>query len=280
MPNPTCLLPPLRQPSTQIVKPATKTINNPEIKSLVKGTCPHQANTVPFPSGPNDAEVEPGTSSDQGGVTEEENADFSETANISPGEEPKMHQQAMQSPDFTEWEAAEHYELDMINCLGTCKLVRLPKDHKPIGCKWVYRIKQDNLGNIIIYRAHLVVQGFSQKPGIDYLKTFAPVAKIKSICLLLTISAVLDWEVHVIDVDSAFLNSDLPPDQAVYLAQPPGHVIKDKEDYVWLLLKGLYGLKQSGHLWYQKLKGISFEIGFVACKSDPCIFVCTSSLVR
>ena len=103
------------------------------------------------------------------------------------------------------------------------------------------------------------------------LLQFAPVAKIRSIHLLLAIAAILDWEVHIIDVDSAFLNSDLPPDQAVYLAQPPGHVAKGKEDYVWLLLKGLYGLKQSGHLWYQKLKGILLEIGFSACKSDPCI---------
>ena len=266
-------LPPPRERSTRTAKPTVKATNNPELNKLLKR--PNQSNTVPFPVDNEDAE--PVISSNTGGVTEDDNAEPNETANIASGEEPKTHQQAMQSPDFAEWEAAERYELDMINHLGTCKLVRLPKDRKPIGCKWVYRIKRDNLGNIIVYRARLVAQGFSQKPGIDYLETFAPVAKIESIRLLLAISAVLDWEVHVIDIDSAFLNSDLPPDQAVYLAQPPGHVVKGKEDYVWLLLKGLYGLKQSGHLWYQKLKGILLEIGFSACKSDPCIFIRTSS---
>ena len=269
-------LPPPREPSTRIVKPTAKTIDNPEMKSLMKGTRPHQANTVPFPSGPEDTEVEPETSSDPGGVTEEENANPSEAANIASGEEPKTHKQAMESPDFAEWEEAEQYELEMINRLGTYKLVKLPKDRKAVGSKWVYKVKRDNLGNIAKFRARIVAQGFSQTPGVDYSETFAPVAKIESIRLLLAISATLDWEVHIIDVDSAFLNSDLPPDQEVFLAQPPGYVVEGKEDHVWLLLKGLYGLKQAGHLWYQKLKGILFEIGFHACKSDPCIFIRSS----
>ena len=71
--------------------------------------------------------------------------------------------------------------------------------------------------------------------------------------MLLAIAAILDWEIHVIDVDSAFLNSKMP-DQTVYLSQPPGYVAESKEDFVWKLGKALYGLKQSGHLWYQKLK--------------------------
>jgi len=87
----------------------------------------------------------------------------------------------------------------------------------------------------------------------------------------------LNWEVHIIDVDSAFLNSDMAPDQTVYLSQPPGYIAKGKEDYVWKLNKALYGLKQSGHLWYQKLRGILEVIGFQACKSDPCIFIHSST---
>jgi hypothetical protein len=81
-----------------------------------------------------------------------------------------------------------------------------------------------------IYRARIVAQGFSQRPGIDYLETFAPVAKIESVRILLAIAAILDWEVHIIDVDSAFLNSELPPDQEVFLEQPPGYVVEGKED--------------------------------------------------
>jgi Reverse transcriptase (RNA-dependent DNA polymerase) len=102
---------------------------------------------------------------------------------------------------------------------------------------------------------------------------FAPVAKIKLICMLLAIAAILDWEIYVIDVDSVFLNSKMPEDQTAYLSQPPGYVANRKEDFVWKLGKVLYGLKQSGHLWYQKLKGILELIGFHACKSDPSVLI-------
>ena len=118
-------------------------------------------------------------------MTEKENADPSEAANIASCEEPKTHKQTMQSPDFAEWEEAEQYKLEMINCLGTYKLVKLPKDCKAVGSKWVYKVKWDNLGNIAKFRAHIVAQGFSQTPGIDYSETLAPVAKIESIHLLL-----------------------------------------------------------------------------------------------
>ena len=64
-------------------------------------------------------------------------------------------------------------------------------------------------------------------------------------------------------------------DQTVYLHQLPGYVAEEKGNFVWKLNKALYGLKQSGHLWYQKLKGILEQIGFHACKSDPCIFICS-----
>src|SRR6202050_4700763 len=151
-------------------------------------------------------------------------------------------------------------------------MTSLPPGRLRTGCRWVYKIKCDTEGNIILYRARIVAQGFTQCPGEEFFETFAPVAKIESIRLLLAIAAILDWEIHVIDVDSAFLNSTMPEDQTVYLSQPPGYVAEGKEDFVWKLGKALYGLKQSGHLWYQKLKGILVQIGFHACKSDPCIF--------
>lgn len=140
----------------------------------------------------------------------------------------------------------------------------------------MYKIKHDSNGDVTLYRARLVAQGFTQHPGEDFFETFAPVAKIESIRMLLAIAAILDWEIHVIDVDSAFLNSKMPQDQTVYLSQPPGYIVEGKEDFVWKLGKALYGLKQSGHLWYQKLRSILELIGFHACKSDPCVFICSS----
>jgi hypothetical protein len=122
----------------------------------------------------------------------------------------------MASPDTAEWLAAEHYELDWLAQLDVYDLTLLPPGHSCTGCRWAYKIKHDTEGNIILYRASIVAQGFPQHPGEDFFETFAPVARIESIHLLLAIAAILDWEIHVIDVDSAFLNSTMPEDQTVY----------------------------------------------------------------
>jgi len=92
-----------------------------------------------------------------------------------------------------------------------------------------------------------------------------------SLRALLSISAILDWEIYSVDVDLAFLNSDI--DQHIYCKQPPGFAVKGKEHLVWLLHKALYGLKQAGYLWYMKLKSILVSIGFTVCHSDPCVFI-------
>jgi hypothetical protein len=110
-------------------------------------------------------------------------------------------------------------------------------------------------------------------PGIDFQDTYAPVASIVSIRLLCAMAAMLDWEIHVVDVDSAFLNSEMPDDQPAYARQPKGYETKGSEHLVWRLLKALYGLKQAAYLWYAKLCSIFVSLGFTPCISDPCIFV-------
>ena len=259
--------PPPRAPSSRHIKPTDRG-DSSRLQKV------GQPNTVPFPTDSADANTE--SNADPGGASANEEPDNQESANIAHGEEPKTHAQAMASPDAAEWLAAERYELDQLARLDVYDLTLLPPGRSRTGCRWVYKIKRDTEGNIILYRARIVAQGFTQCPGEDFFETFAPVAKIESIRLLLAIAAILDWEIHVIDVDSAFLNSTMPEDQTVYLSQPPGYVAEGKEDFVWKLGKALYGLKQSGHLWYQKLKGILEQIGFHACKSDPCVFIHSS----
>ena len=102
---------------------------------------------------------------------------------------------------------------------------------------------------------------------------YAPVAQIKSVQILLSIAASLDWEIHLIDVDSTFLNSNLPDGEDIYLKQPPGYVVKGKEDHVWCLIRALYGLKQAGHLWYKKLKSILVKMDFKVLHLDSCVFI-------
>jgi hypothetical protein len=69
----------------------------------------------------------------------------------------------------------------------------------------------------------------------------------------------------------------MPDNQKLYVKQPPGFAEPGKEDWVWLLLKGLYGLKQAGHFWYEELCKILISLGFTVCVSDPCVFFCCTS---
>ncbi|KAL1941168.1 hypothetical protein VTO73DRAFT_7380 [Trametes versicolor] len=188
------------------------------------------------------------------------------------GDEPQTYKEAMASPEANEWEAAMVQELESIASLGSFELTSLPPGRKPIGTRWVFLVKRDTNGNVLRYKARLVAQGFTQQPGVDFQETFALVAKAESIRAICAIAAQRDGIIHVVNVDSAFLNSEMPDDQEAYVKQPPGFTLHGQETKVWRLRKALYGLRQSGYLWYRKLKSIMTSIGFTTCQSDPCVF--------
>ena len=89
-----------------------------------------------------------------------------------------------------------------------------------VGCKQIYKIKTRSDGSIKRYKTRLVTKGFTQKYGIDYEETFAPVARISSIRALLAIAAASKWDLFQMNVKNAFLNGDLSED--VYIQPPPG----------------------------------------------------------
>jgi hypothetical protein len=88
-------------------------------------------------------------------------------------------------------------------------LVDLPHGSKPIGCKWVFRRKYNTDGSLQTFKSRLVVKGFKQKEGIDYFDTYASVARITSIRVLMALASIFDLYVHQMDVKTAFLNGDL-----------------------------------------------------------------------
>jgi hypothetical protein len=92
---------------------------------------------------------------------------------------------------------------------NTWNLVPLPKGRKLVRCKWVYITKCASDGSVERHKARLVAKGFSQVEGIDYNETFSPITKMNSICLVLSLAASHKWEVHQMDVKSAFLHGDL-----------------------------------------------------------------------
>ena len=145
----------------------------------------------------------------------------------------------------------------------------LPEGRKAIGCKWVFKIKRGADGEVERYKARLVAKGYSQKEGIDYNETFAPVAKFTSIRLLLAITAVLDLELHQMDAVTAFLNGEIEED--IYMAIPDGYST-NSTNKVCKLLKALYGLKQSPRAWYLKLDQQLHQLGFKRSTADNSIY--------
>ncbi|GJR14652.1 retrovirus-related pol polyprotein from transposon TNT 1-94 [Tanacetum coccineum] len=131
--------------------------------------------------------------------------------------------------------------------------------------KWVFRNKLDENGIVSRHKARLVAQGYNQQEGIDYDETYAPVARLESIRILLAYACALDFKLFQMDVKSAFLNGFI--NEEVYVAQPPGFIDFEKPDHVYKLKKALYGLKQAPKAWYDRLKAFlikhEYKIGMV-----------------
>ncbi|GJR07000.1 retrovirus-related pol polyprotein from transposon TNT 1-94, partial [Tanacetum coccineum] len=134
-------------------------------------------------------------------------------------------------------------ELNQFIANDVWELVPHPKSMTIIGTKWVYMNKLDEKGVVSCSKARLVAQGYNQQEGIDYDETYASVARLKSIRILLAYAYALDFKLFQMDVKSAFLNGFINGE--VYVAQPPGFIDFEKPDHVYKLKKALYGLKQA-----------------------------------
>ena len=120
-------------------------------------------------------------------------------------------------------------------------VVPRPKGNSFVTSKWMYKIKHVADGSIKKYKVRFVAQGFSQKEGIDYEETFAPVARYTSIRSVLSLATVMKWKIHQMDVKTTFLNGVV--EEEVYVEQPLGFETHDRESHVCRLKKALYGLK-------------------------------------
>ncbi|GJX69005.1 retrovirus-related pol polyprotein from transposon TNT 1-94 [Tanacetum coccineum] len=160
---------------------------------------------------------------------------------------------------------AQNQKLNQFIANDVWELVPQPRNMKIIGTKWVFRNKLDENGIVSRNKARLVAQGYNQQEGIDYDETYAPVARLESIRILLAYACALDFKLFQMDVKSAFLNGFI--NEEVYVAQPLGFIDFEKPDHVYKLKKALYGLKQAPKAWYDRLKAFlikhEYKMGMV-----------------
>jgi hypothetical protein len=164
-----------------------------------------------------------------------------------------------------------HEELGNFERNQVWELVDPPPGCKPIGKKWVWKNKEGEKGEVVRNKSRLVTQGFSQKEGINYEETFAPVARLEAIRFLLAFSVAKGFKLHQMDVKSAFLNGVL--EKEVYVRQSPGFESEKYPHRVYKLRKALYGLKQAPRAWSGRLRGFLFERGFEIGKVDQTLFL-------
>ncbi|XP_057826602.2 retrovirus-related Pol polyprotein from transposon TNT 1-94 isoform X1 [Cryptomeria japonica] len=162
------------------------------------------------------------------------------------------------------WKLAMDEEYGSIIKNDVWDIVPRPKGKSVVSSKWLFKIKHNADGSIEKYKARFVARGFSQKKGIDYEETFAPVVRYTSIRSIIAIAVAKGWELHQMDVKTTFLNGVI--EEEVYIEQPEGYVIHKRDSHVCRLKKALYGLKQAPRAWYERIDKYLLSLGF--CKND------------
>jgi hypothetical protein len=184
---------------------------------------------------------------------------------------PKSYADAISRRDGDEWAKAIKSEKDSLDENQVYELIdTMPSGRKAVGTRWVFTEKEAVGDEPARKKARLVAKGFSQIEGIDFVETYAPVARATSIRIFFSMAASRDLEMIQVDVVTAFLYGKL--DEEIYCQQPPGLEDKDRPRAVWRLKKALYGLKQAPKVWYETLREVFERMNFVVVQAESCIF--------
>jgi hypothetical protein len=183
--------------------------------------------------------------------------------------EPYRVEDELRDPD---WVVAKQEELDNLTRNEVWHLVPHPNQNV-VGTKWVFHKKQYEHGVVTRNKARLVANVYSQVEGLDFNETYAPVARLESIRILLAYATYHGFKLYLMDMKSAFLNG--PIKEEVYVEQPPNFEDSEYPNHVYKLSKALYGLKQAPGTWYECTRDFLITNGFKVEKADPTLFTKT-----
>lgn len=188
--------------------------------------------------------------------------------------DPTSYKEAMSLPDASLWTAAIQEEMLAHHENGSFELIppnTVPSGANILTSRMVLKYKLGPTGNLERRKARLCIRGFTQKEGIDYVETFAPVVKYASVRIFLAIAALLCWTIVHMDVKTAFLNGWLK--SSLYARQPEGAIVAGKEGWLMKLIRSIYGLKQSPRLWNEALDAALKGLGFKRLSSDQSVYI-------
>jgi Reverse transcriptase (RNA-dependent DNA polymerase) len=157
---------------------------------------------------------------------------------VSTKSDPTTFAQAHKSPN---WRSAMAEEITTLANNQTWTLVPPSINQKVIRSKWVFKTKTNPDGSVERYKARLVAKGFNQISDVDFEETYSPVMRAQTIRVTISLALIFNWSIRQLDVSNAFLNGDLK--ERVFMSQPQGFIDPNKPDFVCLLHKSLYGLR-------------------------------------
>ncbi|KAH9135323.1 hypothetical protein LEN26_006488 [Aphanomyces euteiches] len=160
-------------------------------------------------------------------------------------------------------------EIDSLIANGTWMLVPKPPGTNIVSNKWVFKIKYDSLGAVEKFKARLVARGFSQQYGVDFSETYSPVIKQAAVRFIFIVATLYGGIVEHLDAPQAYVRTNI--DTPIHM-EVPAMVDGDPETQALLLLKGLYGLKQSGRLWNKDINDTILSLGYQKSKLDACLY--------
>ena len=203
---------------------------------------------------------------------------FIAAAELSPANNdnaPNSYKEARAHPHAAGWMQACDEEMTNLRKLGCWTVIprsTLPPHTLVMGTRWTFRYKLDSHGNLTRYRSRLVAKGYSQIQGVNYFESFAPVASFVTIRTLFALTALPMFVVLQYDVQVAFIQSVIDPNQPpVYCEPAEGY--EDKKKYVYQLHRRLYGMADSPRGWNKLFRSVCIDFGFTQLKSDECVFV-------
>ena len=192
--------------------------------------------------------------------------------------EPQNTNECRQRNDWPKWREAMQAELHSLikrDVFGP--VVQTPTSIKPVVNKWVFVRKRNENNDIIRYKARLVAQGFSQRPGIDYEETYSPVMDAITFRFLISLAVSEELDMRLMDVITAYLYGSIDSD--IHMKIPEGFKLpeavstKPRSMISIKLQRSLYGLKQSGRMWYNRLSEYLLKEGYVNNPICPCVFI-------